>query len=153
MEPTDSLSLADFPETAEEPTTIEDVLTLSVAAVTLAGAGPDLAYAACAHMFRNRLRAVRRGLIGGSGQHRVGYGDGTWRGVSAAFQPGRLPAAREPLSRAQLRAMARVCRVAAGEEADITRGATRCHRHDEAPRWARSAEATALIGDLIFYRE
>lgn len=60
--------------------------------------------------------------------------------------------AGRPLSAAHLRALARICRVAAGAEADFTRGATMFHRHDEAPPWAEGAEATALIGSFLFYR-
>lgn len=34
---------------------------------------------------------------------------------------------------------------------DPTRGATRFHRHDEAPDWARYLSPVALIGRYLFY--
>ena len=131
---------------AGEAPTWQDVLAVGGLAARLAGDGPDQAYAALAHMVRNRMRAARASDIR--------FGDGTWTGALRGLAPGpdSPPPRGDRLTRSQLRAIARACRVAAGEEGDITRGATLCHRHDEAPRWARTAEATALIGDLIFYR-
>ena len=37
--------------------------------------------------------------------------------------------------------------------ADPTRGATRFHRHDEAPVWARHLLPTALIGAYLFFAD
>jgi spore germination cell wall hydrolase CwlJ-like protein len=36
---------------------------------------------------------------------------------------------------------------------DPTRGATRYHRHDEAPGWARRRRPVALIGAYLFYTD
>jgi hypothetical protein len=47
------------------------------------------------------------------------------------------------------------CRIRLGAPppaADPTRGATRYHRHDRFPGWARLAEPVALIGGFVFYR-
>ena len=38
-------------------------------------------------------------------------------------------------------------------EVDPTRGATRFHRHDEAPVWARHLIPTALIGAYLFFAD
>lgn len=49
------------------------------------------------------------------------------------------------------RALATVCLALAGDLADPTGGATRFHRHDEMPEWARRRKPVALIGAWFFY--
>jgi spore germination cell wall hydrolase CwlJ-like protein len=49
------------------------------------------------------------------------------------------------------RALAAVCLVWSGEREDPTHGATRFHRHDELPGWARGREPVALIGSRFYY--
>lgn len=63
------------------------------------------------------------------------------------------PEARTPaLDTAEFcRALATVCLVCSGDIADPTQGATRFHRHDEMPEWARLAEPRALLGRRFYY--
>ena len=49
------------------------------------------------------------------------------------------------------RALATVCLVLSGDQADPTRGAVDFHRHDELPDWASQRVPTALIGSRLFY--
>ena len=132
-----------------DPPCVEDILEASSLVVRLAGKGPEQAYIALAQMIRNRC-CVARSHMRACGRVHPNFGNGSW---DAACGLQRLNAGmgRVQLSRAQLRAISSLCRVAAGEEEDPTCGATLCHRHDEEPPWASSVVATALIGDLVFY--
>lgn len=49
------------------------------------------------------------------------------------------------------RALAVVCLVLCGEQADPTQGAVEFHRHDELPDWASRRVPSALIGSWLFY--
>lgn len=49
------------------------------------------------------------------------------------------------------RALAIVCQVWCGAYEDPTRGATRFHKHDACPGWARARQPQALIGGWLFY--
>jgi hypothetical protein len=49
------------------------------------------------------------------------------------------------------RSIAAACLVLSGEAADPIRGATRFHRHDQTPIWARPLEPVALIGQRFYY--
>jgi len=126
-----------------------EILYAADLAVQFAGKGPDLAFVAFAQMLNNRRRAAHAHVVT-QGRAHPHYGRGS---LTEACRPNFCDRASQgPLmTRSHLRAMASICRVAAGEEQDPTAGATLCHRHDEEPDWANEAVATALIGDLIFY--
>ncbi len=136
------------PSHLEAPTMCE-ILAASSLAVQMAGCGPALAFVAIAQMLHNRRKAALAHKHTLGSEH-PSYGDGSLAGACGSTRK-NLSAHSKTLSRAHLRAIASVCRVAAGEEADPTCGATLCHRHDEAPPWSQQAIATALIGDLVFY--
>lgn len=73
----------------------QEVLAVGNLAARLAGDGPDQAYAACAHMVRNRMRSARREIAAGAPCH-ARFGDGTWTGAcvslgSAAGMPADPP--------------------------------------------------------------
>ncbi|MFP4539178.1 MAG: hypothetical protein ACLFPA_12865 [Dichotomicrobium sp.] len=57
-----------------------------------------------------------------------------------------------PRSQAFQQALACVSLVCDGLVPDPTHGATRAHAHDTEPEWAQHCEATALIGELLFFR-
>lgn len=57
-----------------------------------------------------------------------------------------------PDSQAFQQALACISLVCDGLVPDPTHGATRAHAHDMEPEWARHCEATALIGELLFFR-
>lgn len=132
-----------------EPPSLEDIVHVSELAVALVGKGPESGFIAFALMVQNRCMAAQA-YMRAFGQRHPEYGAGTWSEAC-----GSIPKPSNefclPLSREHLRAMSSVCRVAAGEVDDLTRGATRCSRHDEEPSWATQATATALIGDLVFF--
>ncbi len=96
----------------------------------LVPAGEAEALEALAFLLRNRAQAAARGS------------------ARAALRGLELrkckPSAREEAAYAALR------RAFAGAGPDVTAGATRLHRHDEAPSWAGPMIATALIGPFLF---
>lgn len=69
--------------------------------------------------------------------------------ASASLKLPRAPAASDTDWR---RTMAINRLVWNGELADLTNGATSCHRHDVTARWSSRRIATALIGAYIFLR-
>ncbi len=48
--------------------------------------------------------------------------------------------------------LSHVAGVFAGLYSDPTKGATRFHRHNRSPNWARNRQSTALLGERLYYR-
>lgn len=125
----------------------------------IAAEEPRLAQAAIAFAAINRTQSVE----GGEGDYAGAPGLDTLAGaLYGVVSPGESPAIHNAAGfhdgdtgtvpdAAFCRALATVCLALAGDLADPTGGATRFHRHDEMPEWARRREPVALIGAWFFY--
>ncbi len=101
-------------------------------------------------MVKNRVVLAKAHFATFRRPHPV-YGNGDWS--SACIEIGKAPFRLDSrISRHQALAMSAACQAVAGEVLDPTRGATRCHRHDTEPDWAAAHVATAILGDVVFYR-
>jgi len=118
---------------------------------------PEAGRLALACVVSNRREIARRFVKTQSRPH-PHFGDGSLaeacRSVVHDAGPPRTATAAPataPTVPAYYRALATVCLVLSGDQADPTQGAVDFHRHDELPDWANRRVPSALIGSWLFY--
>jgi len=137
-------------ELSIELPSLHDLIIMTQLMMLFAAGGPSLAREGLAFMVKNRVVLAKTHLAGFGCPHPV-YGSGDW--ASACVEVTNIPFHPDAgMSRAQVLAMSVACQAVAGEIFDPTQGATRCHRHDIEPDWAAAHVATAILGDVVFYK-
>jgi len=137
-------------ELSIELPSLHDLIIMTHLMMLFAAGGPSLAREGLAFMIKNRVVLAKTHLAGFGHPHPI-YGGGDW--ASACIEITDTPLHLDTgMSRAHILAMSVACRAVAGEIFDPTQGATRCHRHDMEPDWAAAHVATAILGDVVFYK-
>lgn len=118
---------------------------------------PEAGKLALVWVIRNRREVARRFREAESRAH-PHFGDGSLaeacRSVmrdAGSPDAGKAAPAHALAGSHYYRALATVCLVLSGDDADPTQGAVDFHRHDESPDWAKSRIPSALIGSRLFY--
>lgn len=130
---------------------LEAVLIMAAAVAVAAGDGSEAEQIALAHALATRARRRSRRFAGRRRLDPQNCREAALGLLSDISAGGRTRVPAKASAPAFWSALGLVCQAMAGEGDDPTRGATRCHRHDVAPRWAEGLAPQALVGRLFFY--